>query len=140
MTSPPTNQKNVYKLITPSLNHYYKTPHYPLQVGPHSLEGISSLWPPLPGKAIKLFFPTSPQTLSPRFNSVSGCRGRIQLHTFTHKETYMPDPYETFLLNCSCIESVHRKRELCLYVPKRKAKFKLSSFQLSHTLQRNTSI
>ena len=35
-----------------SLNHYYKTPHYPLQVGTHSFEGVCSLWPPLPGKAI----------------------------------------------------------------------------------------
>ena len=26
LTSPPTNQKNVRELITPSLNHYYKTP------------------------------------------------------------------------------------------------------------------
>ena len=43
-------------------------------------EGIRQLWAPLPGKAIKLFFCTSPKTLSPTFNSVSGYRGRIQLH------------------------------------------------------------
>ena len=35
--------------------------------------------PRLPGKAIKLFFSTSPKTLSPRFNSVSGHRVRIRL-------------------------------------------------------------
>ena len=35
LTSPPTNQKNVHELITPSLNHFYKTPHYPPQVGTH---------------------------------------------------------------------------------------------------------
>ena len=64
----------------PSLNHYYKTPHYTLQVGTHSFEGISPLWPPLPGKAIKLFFSTSPKTLSLRNNSVSGYRGQIQHH------------------------------------------------------------
>ena len=63
----------------PSLNHYYKTPHYPLQVGTHSLEGISPLWPPLPGKAIKLFYSTSLKTLSPRFNSVLGSRDQIRL-------------------------------------------------------------
>ena len=57
---------------------------YHLQVGTHSFEGISLLWPLLPGKAIKLFFSTSPQTLSPRFNSVSGYRGhiRLQRHPF----------------------------------------------------------
>ena len=35
------------------LLEHYKTPHYPLQGGPYSLEGISPLWPPVPGKAIK---------------------------------------------------------------------------------------
>ena len=48
-----------------------------------SFEGISLLWPPLPGKAIKLFFSTSPQTPSLRFNSMSGNRGRIQLHSLS---------------------------------------------------------
>ena len=77
--SPPTNQKNVHELIMPSLNHSYKTSHYPLQVGTHSFEGISPPWSPLPGKAIKLFFSTSLKTLSPRINSVSGYRGQIWL-------------------------------------------------------------
>ena len=63
----------------PSLNHYYKISHYPLQVGTRSFEGISPLWPPWPGKAIKLFFSTSPKILSPRFNLASGYRGWIQL-------------------------------------------------------------
>ena len=63
-TSPPTHQKTVYELITPSLNIYYKTSHNLLQVGTHSFEGISLLWPPLPGKVIKLSFSTSPKTLS----------------------------------------------------------------------------
>ena len=52
--------RRTYELITPSLNHYYKTVHYLPQVGTHSSEGISLLWPPLPGKA-KLFFSTSPK-------------------------------------------------------------------------------
>ena len=58
-----TNQsQNVYELITPSsLNHCNKT-HYPLQVGIDSFEGISWLYPPSPGKAIKIFFSTSSQT------------------------------------------------------------------------------
>ena len=59
-TSSPTNQKNVHERITlSSLNHYHKTTHYNLRVGTHSFEGISLLWPPLPGKAIKLLFSTS---------------------------------------------------------------------------------
>ena len=79
LTSPPTNQKNVHELITPSLNHYYKNSHYPLHAGAHSFEGICPLWPPLPGKAIKLFFSTSPKTLSLRFTLVLGYRGQIRL-------------------------------------------------------------
>ena len=35
---------------------HYKTPHYPLQGGSHSLKSICPLWPPLPGKAIKALF------------------------------------------------------------------------------------
>ena len=72
-----TNQKNVHELITPSLNHYYKTPHYPLQVGRHCFEGINPLWSLLSGKAIKLFFSTSSKTQSPRFNLVPVYRGWI---------------------------------------------------------------
>ena len=44
----------------------------------HSFEGVSPLWPPLPGKAIKLLFSTSPKTLSLKFNSVLGYRGQIR--------------------------------------------------------------
>ena len=40
----------------PSLNHYYKISHYPLQAGSYSFEVISPLWTLLPDKAIKLFF------------------------------------------------------------------------------------
>ena len=80
LTSPPINQKNVHKLIMPCLHHYYESPHHTLQVGTCTFEGISLLWSPLPGKAIKLFFSTSPKTLSPRFNLVLGYRGWICLH------------------------------------------------------------
>lgn len=75
---PPTNQKAVHDLITPPLNHY--KPHYPLQVGTHSSGSINLLWSPLPGKAIQLFFLTSPKIQSPRFNLGSGYRGWIWLH------------------------------------------------------------
>ena len=62
--SPPANQQDVHVPTTPSLNPYYKTLHYLLQIRTYSFEGIGPLWPPLPGKAIKLFFSTSPKTLS----------------------------------------------------------------------------
>ena len=69
LTSPPTKQKNVHQLITPSFNNYYKMSHYLLRVGTRGFDSISPLWPPLPGKVKKLAFSTSPKTLSPRFNS-----------------------------------------------------------------------
>ena len=49
---------------------------------------MSLLCPPLPGKAIELFFSTSPKTLSPRFNSALVPRGldfgirRFQMQKF----------------------------------------------------------
>ena len=46
----------------PFLIEHYEPPHYPLQGG--SFEGISHLWIPSPGKAIKLLFSTSPKTVS----------------------------------------------------------------------------
>ena len=69
----------------------YKTPHYPLQVRTHGFEGISPLWPPLSGKGIKLFFSTSPKTLSPRFNSVSGYRGWIWLRGQCNRTVNSPE-------------------------------------------------
>ena len=52
-----TNQSEVCPLADHALlPEHYKTPHNPLQGGTHSSEGISPLWPPLPGKAIKLFY------------------------------------------------------------------------------------
>ena len=38
------------------LLEHYRTPHYPLQGGSQGLQGISPLWPSLPGKAIKATF------------------------------------------------------------------------------------
>ena len=77
-TSPITNQKNVHKLITLcSLNPFCQTPHYPLQVGTHSFESISSLWLPWPDKAKELLLSTPPKAPSPRFNLPSVYRGWI---------------------------------------------------------------
>ena len=68
-----TSQKNVHEPITASsLSHYCwcKASQHPFQVGTHSFEGIKPLW-------VKLFFSTSPQTLSPRFHWVPVYRGWI---------------------------------------------------------------
>ena len=79
-TWPHHQPSEVPKLTMPSsLNHYCETPHYPLHVGTHSFKGMSPLWAPLPGKAIKLSFYFTPN-LSSRFNSVLEYRGQIQLH------------------------------------------------------------
>ena len=65
-------------------------PHFtPTWVGTYSFEDISPLFPHLPGKALKLFFPASPKTLSPRFNLGLGYRGQIRLwfqHCFCPRE------------------------------------------------------
>ena len=64
-SSPPIHQKNIHELITSSLDNCYKTSHYH-----HSFEGISLPWLPFPDKAIKLSSFTSPESLSPRSDSV----------------------------------------------------------------------
>ena len=46
----------------------HKTPQYPLLGGSYNLEGTGLPGLPLPGKAMKLFLPTSPQTPALRFN------------------------------------------------------------------------
>ena len=43
LTSLPTHQKNVSKLLTLSLNNYNKTSHYLPQVGTLGFQGISPL-------------------------------------------------------------------------------------------------
>ena len=72
-----SHQNTVQKLVTPSLNQYYKTSHYLLQVWTHDFQGISLLWPYLPGKAIKLLFSTSPKPLSLRFDLVPKHRDQV---------------------------------------------------------------
>jgi len=58
-----TNQSEVYpQADKPSLNH--KISHYSLKDGIDSFESISLLYPPLPGKVIKLSFSTSAKALS----------------------------------------------------------------------------
>ena len=59
--------------------------HHPLQVRTHSSEGTGPLWPPLPGKAIKLFFSTSPKTLSLTFDSALMHGDGVSHATTQHK-------------------------------------------------------
>ena len=47
----------------PSLINYNKTSYCFSQTGTHSFAGTSPLWLLMPGKAIKLLFPTSPKAL-----------------------------------------------------------------------------
>ena len=54
---------------TPPLNRCHKTPHQTPLGWDTVFEGRSPLCPPLPRKARKLFYSTSPKTLSPRFDS-----------------------------------------------------------------------
>ena len=60
----------------PTLNNYYKTSHYVPQVGTHSFEGIMLLCPPLPGKAIKLLFYFTQNSVSKIQFSPSAQRSR----------------------------------------------------------------
>ena len=53
---------------TPPLNHCCKPLIKSSGLGHIVFESSSPQWPPLPGKAIKLLFPTSPKTLSLRFD------------------------------------------------------------------------
>ena len=78
ITLPATNQNNVHKWSHPApwtITIILSCPTS-FKTWAHSLEGISLLWPPLLGKAIK----SSPfllyQKLSPRFNSVLVTRQR----------------------------------------------------------------
>ena len=117
LNSPPTHQKNVRELTTPSLNNYYKISHRFLQVGTQSFEGGSLLWFPLLGKVIKLSFSTSLITLSQRFNSTLAYReaelsasgtGQIEhhrpgspgrIHTRTKMECCSNSEQTTFLFS-----------------------------------------
>ena len=68
-----------YTLIlsaTPALNYFYKIPSSSPGLGHIVFKGRSPLYPPLTGKAIKLLFSTSPQTLSLRLELAPVKRGR----------------------------------------------------------------
>ena len=78
----------------------------------HIFEGISPLWPPLPGKAMKLSFSTSPKTLSLRFNSVSGYRDWIWLQDGSRTKDQRPES-----------NGVSGVRAFCTYESPRKDNF-----------------
>ena len=86
---PPTNEKNVYELnVTPSSLDPVSLLTTPCRLK-HNFEGINPLWPPLPVKAIKLFFSTSPQTLSSRVNSGQGKEARFSVYFASGNHPYL---------------------------------------------------
>ena len=90
----------------PLLEHY-KTPHYPLQGGTHSLEGRSQLCPPFPGKARKLFFSTSSKTLVSTLLRGSSEQRPSFGNTHPYEEPFPRVPPSSL---CSCAPSL---REVC---------------------------
>ena len=76
LNSPPTHQKNVQELITPS---FTIKRHYLPQVG-EWFWGHELAVPPLPDKAIKLSFSISPKMLSLRFDLAPVYREAEFLH------------------------------------------------------------
>ena len=76
LSSSPAHQKNAMSWSCPFWTITIKLLTTRSRSG-HSFEGLSPLWHPLPGQAIKL--PFLPKTLSPKFNLVSEYRGHIWL-------------------------------------------------------------
>ena len=90
LTSPPTHPK-----MSMSRSHSLFLQNLSLSSpsGDTGFEGISPLWPPLPGKAVKLFCSTSPKTLSQRLDSALVYREAAELsesHTHVHTHTCKP--------------------------------------------------
>ena len=84
-----TNQsEECPQLILPSLNNYYKIPHYPLCVTAYSFEGISPLWALLPGKETKIFLSTSPKLCHRDLFQCQGTEARFSFSTRPLKSQY----------------------------------------------------
>ena len=82
-----------WESITPSLNNYSETSHSLSQVGTYAFEDMSLLGSPLPGKAIKLSFSTSPpNTLSLRFYSAPVYREAELLASLSDLTLASPPP------------------------------------------------
>ena len=76
-------QAGILEWVTISFSNYYKAPRQIPQVGARHFEDLSPLYLSLPGKAIELFFSTSPKTLSPSFDSALLHSGRVFGSTMT---------------------------------------------------------
>ena len=82
----PTSQKKAHELITPSLNHYYKTPHCPLQVWDTALRTSSCCGPfCLEKQQSYSFLLLPPKTLSQ--NSIWYGGERVQRPNFGYVAT-----------------------------------------------------
>ena len=71
----------------------------------NSFEGISLWWPLVPGKAIKLFFSTSPKTLSPEIQINTRVRGPNFSHSAHREEAAKSalDPFTAWSCHLNCI-------------------------------------
>lgn len=74
---PCTHPDLIILAAAPSLNHCYKIPHQILRGWDTVFQGTGPLCPPLPGKAIKLLFSTSPKALSLKFYSHQCTEGKL---------------------------------------------------------------
>ena len=120
--SSPAHQKNVHKLITPSLNNYCETCHYLPQVATHSFENISPQWPPLLSKTTKLLLSTSPKTIFEIWFGTS--IPRIRAFSITSILTDIlfryQSPAVTLLLFCivdltaNCFQPLENKLAICV--------------------------
>ena len=72
----PTNENNVYQLITPAFNHYNSS----LPTPGHTVLRALACCDLLSLQSNKAIFSTSSKTPSPKVYLVSGYRGQIQLH------------------------------------------------------------
>ena len=85
-----TNQSEKYPLTKCQalfFGPYDKSPHYPCRLKHTILR--APLWSPLSVKAIKLFFSTSPQTLSSRVNSGQGKKARFSVYFASGSHPYL---------------------------------------------------
>lgn len=91
----PTDPRTVHADHT-LLPEHYKPPLYPVQRGPHGLQGSSPLWPPLSGQQRQLLVSASSRN-SAHCCSALGSRGWVSATLCQKRDTNIV-PVKTFLL------------------------------------------
>lgn len=100
-----TNQsEECPQLILPSLNNYYKIPHYPLCVRAYSFEGISPLWVLLPGKETKIFLSTSPKLCHWDLFQCQGTKLDSASQPEIFKNNYTPWPSRVYFKDARLVQ------------------------------------